>query len=186
MKQNVRETIIKATINLLTELNEAESITVRQIAEKAGVGLGLINYHFQTRDALINEAIGEMMFQATQSYLSAPLDNRADPAETLKLIFKTTSEIGSRYSLGRFVVQYAMLQGNMETSSMIVPILRQFFGMEKTEIEIRLMALSMVSTLQIAYIRSDTFRTYSGMDIHDEQQRNKIIDFIVDQFLTRE
>lgn len=186
MKQSVRDRIIQTTIELLNERGETESITVRQIAEKAGVGLGLINYHFQTRDSLLNEAIGEMMFRATQPYFSIPADHVEDAVETLKSIFKTTSDIGLRYSLGRFVVQYAMLQGDMEVPALIIPLLRQYYGTRKTELEIRVIALSMVSTLQIAYIRSDAFRLYAGVDIQNEQQRNTVIDLVINQFLTRE
>lgn len=49
-----RETIIRATIDLIREKGEEmEGITVREICKRADVGLGLVNYHFGNKDKLI-------------------------------------------------------------------------------------------------------------------------------------
>lgn len=49
-----KESIIRATIALIEEKGEdLEAITVREISKKAGVGLGLVNYHFGNKDKLI-------------------------------------------------------------------------------------------------------------------------------------
>lgn len=49
-----KEIIIQATIDLINEKGEQmDSITVREICQKANVGLGLINYHFENKDKLI-------------------------------------------------------------------------------------------------------------------------------------
>jgi AcrR family transcriptional regulator len=186
MKEDVREKIIAATIELLEEHNDAGLLTMRMIAEKAGVGLGLINYHFKTREALINDAIGQMMFHAVKPHLAIPSDTEGDPREAIRAIFMATSDIGMRYALGRFAVQYAMLQGNMEVPAMIVPLVRQFYGKRKDDLEIRLIAFSMVTVMQVAYIRSDAFRLYAGFDIQNEKMRNELIDRIIDQYLVPE
>ena len=48
MKTNsVKEKIIDATTELIGECLSIDSVTIRDIAAKAGVGVGLINYHFQ-------------------------------------------------------------------------------------------------------------------------------------------
>lgn len=49
-----KEIIIQATMELIHEKGEhMNEITVREIAKKANVGLGLINYHFENKDKLI-------------------------------------------------------------------------------------------------------------------------------------
>lgn len=49
-----KETIIQATIALIEENGEdIDNITVREISKRAGVGLGLVNYHFGNKDKLI-------------------------------------------------------------------------------------------------------------------------------------
>ena len=59
-EKQARNRIIKAAIELLDEHSDPARITVRQIAERAGVGTGLINYHFQTKDNLLQEAVSSV------------------------------------------------------------------------------------------------------------------------------
>ena len=49
-----KETLIQAATTLIEERGEhIEEITVREICKNAGVGLGLVNYHFGSKDKLI-------------------------------------------------------------------------------------------------------------------------------------
>lgn len=53
-----KEAIIQATIELIEENGEhLEEITVREISKRAGVGLGLVNYHFGNKDKLIGQCV---------------------------------------------------------------------------------------------------------------------------------
>ena len=59
-EQDVREKIIHAATELLGELSDVEKVTVRQIAERADVAIGSINYHFKSRDNLLGIAVGDI------------------------------------------------------------------------------------------------------------------------------
>lgn len=53
-----KEAIIQATIELIEKNSEhLEEITVREICKSAGVGLGLVNYHFGNKDRLIGQCV---------------------------------------------------------------------------------------------------------------------------------
>lgn len=55
---NNKEAIIQATIKLIEEKGEhLEEITVRDICKNAGVGLGLVNYHFGSKEKLIEMCV---------------------------------------------------------------------------------------------------------------------------------
>lgn len=53
-----KKAIMQATIELIEEKGEyIEEITVREICKRAGVGLGLVNYHFENKDKLIEQCV---------------------------------------------------------------------------------------------------------------------------------
>ncbi len=74
---DIKENIISVTTELIEESNgNIKDITARAIAEKAGVGLGLINYHFGSKDNLITicvqRVIGKIIagFNTEKEYAS--------------------------------------------------------------------------------------------------------------------
>ena len=55
---NVKNRIIEVTTELIEKHNgNIKDITARMIATKADVGLGLINYHFGSKEKLITECV---------------------------------------------------------------------------------------------------------------------------------
>ena len=72
---NVKNRIIEVTTELIEQHNgNIKDITARMIAAKAGVGLGLINYHFRSKEKLITECVQRIIgkvvtqFQMTKQY----------------------------------------------------------------------------------------------------------------------
>lgn len=57
-----KEAIMHSTIALINQRGEQlHTITVREICEKAGVGLGLVNYHFGNKAHLIEQCVERMV-----------------------------------------------------------------------------------------------------------------------------
>lgn len=64
-----KEAIIKAAIELIEENGEhLEEITVREICKRAGVGLGLVNYHFGNKDKLIELCVERMINRIVENF----------------------------------------------------------------------------------------------------------------------
>ena len=71
-----KDRIFQAAVDLLNEETNPDDITVRRIAERAGVGIGAVNYHFQSKDNLLNQAVGALM-QAEAQPLAGRTRRRA-------------------------------------------------------------------------------------------------------------
>ncbi len=57
-----KEAIIQATMELLQEKGERlQEITVREICKRANIGLGLLNYHFENKDKLLELCVERMV-----------------------------------------------------------------------------------------------------------------------------
>lgn len=183
---NAKDRIIKATMDILDEVGEPEKITIRQIAERANVGVGLINYHFQTKENLLYKAVSETM--SIMAVELQKLNNHKDeePVQRLKTMLKELCDFTLRYNkLSFMLASYDLLNGDMQTPLYLMPILREIYGETKDEIEIRLIALEIIATFQVAYIRSQSFQLYIGIDINDKAQRDKLIDTIINNIINK-
>ena len=180
-----KERILAATVALLNQVDDPDRITIRQIAERAGVGIGLINYHFRNRDNLLNEAVMSIVGDVAASWYDPAFHPEVDPETRLRNLLKESSRVVVQYpKFGRISIQYDLLQGEMLTPTLLLPLLREIFAAEKSETELRLIAFQVIIFTQVAFLRADRFRQFSGIDLFDEGQRNAALDLLLDNLLS--
>lgn len=102
-----KEAIIQATIKLINQKgDQLHAITMREICEKAGVGLGLINYHFGDKAHLITLCVERIVngivaqFQQIQNETAAlsPLE-KLDYLGNMTLTFLFEHDAISKISI---------------------------------------------------------------------------------------
>lgn len=185
--QEPRERILAAAAALLDETSDPQRITVRQIAERAGVGIGLINYHFQSKDNLLNEVVSGLMLAEAARWFAAAADSSLDAQTRLRRLLQETSRIGVQYPGHlQIMLTHEFQQPTFSVPLMIVPLLREIYGGRKTEMELRLIALQMVLPLQVAGLQPDALRLYAGVDLFDARQREDLIDTLIDNLIPQE
>ena len=185
--QEPRERILAAAAALLDETSDPQRITVRQIAERAGVGIGLINYHFQSKDNLLNEVVSGLMLAEAARWFAAAADSSLDAQTRLRRLLQETSRIGVQYPGHlQIMLTHEFHQPTFSVPLMIVPLLREIYGGRKTEMELRLIALQMVLPLQVAGLQPDALRLYAGVDLVDARQREDLIDTLIDNLIPQE
>ena len=69
-QQEVKQRILQAAIELIREVQAFEKVSMRKIAEQAGVAVSMVNYHYQTKENLINRAV--------QSYIGSVIAGSED------------------------------------------------------------------------------------------------------------
>jgi hypothetical protein len=58
----------------------------------------------------------------------------------------------------------------------ILPILREYFGESRTELECKVIAYQMITYMQVAFFRADAFQKYTGLNILNEPTWKELID----------
>jgi len=179
-----KERILQAATELLIEKQVSAQITTRQIAERAGVGIGLINYHYQSKDALLMEAYNRVFLAETLHWLDDRQAPQVDPLLRLKMMVQHTAEIALKnLAMAQVSLSYDLIKGRMETPTMLLPLLRQITAGKTDELSLRLMALALVSTLQAVMLRKEAFESYLGIDLEDPQQRQQMLDTLIEKIV---
>lgn len=183
-EQDARQSIIDAAKTILDEENDIDKITVRQIAERAGVGTGLINYHFKSKDNLLSIAIGDVMSKKVSEFQQGDLHNDLDPVGKLKALLKELYfAAGDNEKLIRFLLTREIIDGNMQTPLYLIPLLRDIFGTGKNDMQLRIIALQILSPIQVTALNCSAFLMYSGINLNDTEQRSRFVDALIDNLL---
>jgi AcrR family transcriptional regulator len=182
--QDARNRIIRAATEILNEVTNIDDITVRQIAERANVGTGLINYHFKTKANLLSIAVGDEMAKMAGGFNKPGNYPDLEPVPKIKAMLKELFSYGEQHKeYLKYMVTHSILNGDMQAQLFLIPILRKIFGDRKDEIHLRIIALQILLPLQVTALSPSAFHFYSGIDLFDEAQRNKFIDTLVDNLV---
>ncbi len=177
-----RERILTAVREMLEEGVDPESITVRKIAARAGVGIGTVSYHFHSKDRLVYEAVAGQM--SNLAGVMALGEGSGTARQRLRQFFLETAELALRYSaVFRAQMSYDIIHGDMSICYHITPLLKEHFNGAKTDLDIKLIALQLVSTLQAILLKMEAFQRYAGVDVRNAYQREEALDAILDSVL---
>lgn len=187
--ESTRQGIIDAAIQLIREHGDTAKVTVREICGRANVGAGLINYHFQTKERLIDlcvqKIIGHVIggFDALEQSLSLrPLEK---VRHLLKLNFKFFVENPgiSRVSILSDLTGGAAEDNSAQVHAVYFRLLRRLYGAEKPDAEISAIARAIVATVQVSFLRMRAIRDGEGLDLSDEAARDAFLDRVIDRIL---
>lgn len=179
-RAEAKNRLVQATIELLREFSNPAGVTVRQIATRADAGMGLINYYFGSRDALINEAIGVLISEKVAPYLNDTLSGAETPLERLIGLVFASAEVAAQYPhYAETALAYTLMHEKMDVPAMILPLLRGIVGDDRPELELRWMAYSLIVTTQAMFIHRQELQVFVGMNFNDPNDRRKAIETII-------
>lgn len=182
-KEETKKRIIEATSDLLDSVENPEDITIRQIAEEAGIGVGLINYHFASKEKLMNEVISIKM-QSMAGTLEKLEEYKGDPIKYLKGMLINMSDVAVKNrSLSKMSIEYDLLKGDFKICLYLLPILREIFKDNKSETNLQLIAFQIIVATQSVFLREEAFHMLTGINIEVKAERDCLIDSIVDNLI---
>lgn len=188
--KEIKEKIIHATIELIKEHGDTSKITVRDIASCAGVGVGLINYHFQTKDNLINlctlELIRhsiELLGTASQLTEMAPIDQMKSLGRGITAFMVMNPGV-SRISITMDLVSADPSDNSVQVVKMFYPIARKICGAGVSDQELSLLLHMLVSSIESAFLRKEVLKVTFGIDLDQAEQRDQFVDFCIDRLFS--
>ncbi len=178
-----KENIIQQTIALIQEANGAvEDITIRGIAQRAGVGVGLINHYFHSKDRLIEVCVQTIIGGVIRSFRPEILGSKS-PVEITTTVAKQVMDFLmdnreiSRVSILGDMKQPAAGDNTMKT---VAGFAARLSGGQMSQ-EHRLHAFMITAVLQCVFLRRETLKEL-GVDFYNKQQRDSFIDDLVERF----
>lgn len=184
-KSSVKESIIDATIELIGECVSIESVTIRDIAAKADVGVGLINYHFQTKENLINLCVQKIIGNIINNFDKLYQSLTMEPLDKLRFLTKQMCLfLVQNQGISRVSILSDLLNGNCsdntsQTVEAYLPVMREVCGYKKSDEELKLLTHILTATLQSTFLRRDVFMQSTEVDFYDTEQRELLIDRII-------
>ncbi|MGV8906076.1 MAG: TetR/AcrR family transcriptional regulator [Acetobacterium sp.] len=182
-KEETRKRILAVTAALLNATENPDEVTVRKISEMAGVSVGLINYHFISRENLLHEIVSQEMqsvagtFEMVNNYEDNPLKFLKE-----KLIHMSDMAMQNRM-FNKISLEHDMIKGDFEICLYLVPILKEIFGECKSETQLRLVAFQIIVATQSIFLRQEAFQKLTGINVEIKEERDDLINSIVDDII---
>ncbi|MBA4688159.1 MAG: TetR/AcrR family transcriptional regulator [Candidatus Galacturonibacter soehngenii] len=183
-EKDTRQLIIDTAKDLINETGNIEEITVRQIAKRAEVGIGLINYHFKSKDNLLSEAVGDVMSEMICKFTKEDSNSMIPPVVKLKALLKELySFAGRNEKLIHFILNREVVGGDFKTALYLISFLKEIFGENEEEMKLRIIALQILLPIQVTGLNEESFLMYSGIDLSNVEQRERFIDALINNLM---
>lgn len=178
---NVREHIVAVTTELIERQNgDTKNITARMIAEQAEIGLGLINYHFGSKDALITECVQRIIgnvvagFHMEQEFETDRERLTAWAASVFDFLFEHPAV--SRISILGDFQNYTENCNSVRTQRGFMRSLQQ----DGSDSEKSMLVFVLTAAMQTAFLGSKTVKRILGCDFTKPEDRAAYIKKLVD------
>ncbi len=185
--RDVKEVIIQVTTELIRENNgKVAKITSRKIAERAEVGLGLINYHFGSKEKLITICVQRiinhvvMCFSPDQKDYNER-DGRSDKERLADWAKQVYDFLFDNYAISSISILGDMQNYQAKSNSVYT---QKGFSMairnDIREENKRLLAFMLTSTMQVAFLSSSSSKEILGYNLTIKTERDRYVDALVE------
>jgi len=186
MDTGVKKRMLRAAGALLDE-KDIGSITSRDIARLAGVGLGSINYHFKSRDDLLMQA-AFARFEGVAEGFRRKDAVAADPkAELEQQMIDMLQLMLAMGDIGRFVLRRKLSSRTFTAERHMLKYIRQFYeGCTLSPLALKLKASQLSAVATMAFFNPEAFCRYTDIDLNLPEERELFIKTLISSVLNHQ
>lgn len=181
---DIKEKIINATTELIMESKgNSENITTRAIAEKTNIGIGLVNYHFQTKENLVEICIQRIIKNVISSFKR---DRASNVQQSGMTQLKNTAAAVADFIIENPEVSRISILGDNKnpkiddnTMNTVKGFSYSSGGSGAPEGRELIALFALTSTMQAMFLRKDICTEIFGFDIGDKCKRDIFISELI-------
>jgi AcrR family transcriptional regulator len=182
---DAKERIMNTVVELMMEQKDVSKISNRELAAMANVNSALINYYYQSKENLLNQAVSICMTKMAEHLLDDD-ETTEEPVQRLKNMLRSISVFAVNYRfLSEIAINGEMKSGNLNTVHAILPLLQEIF-VGKSDFELRLKALQVIIPMQVMLLNAAEYKKSINTDILNMENSLKLLDTLVDNIIYRE
>ncbi len=188
MASDIQDAIIHTVMDLLEDGIPVESVTIRDITSRLGISVSLVNYHFTSKDNLIKIVVQQVIDKAVAT-IPQLLDKVAEksPREKLASLLNWLGDywVGNA-ALARISILADLQDGHERDSTsqlfnFLLPLVRE--ALDSSESVAQIKTNIIIYTLQCNFLRAERMKNRGGFDFYQKNQREKIINELLDTVL---
>jgi AcrR family transcriptional regulator len=187
-ENDAKERLINVTIKMICEGKKPSEITVKDITERAELGNGMVNYHFQSKDNLIRLAVKKVINCATNKLGDKiKIKENMSPIERLTFILK---EVINFIADNSEISKIAILD-DLENSQMTAHLLsceesynqclKELYGDDMHRLWIKNYLIA--GYINYIFLKAENIKKEMGFDFYDKEQREKAIENLVQELV---
>ncbi len=184
--EDIKDRVIAATTELIIAgSGTVDEITTRAIAERAQVGVGLVNYHFQTKENLIELCVQRIISNVIAEF-KPPEKENLSCIERLQAVAKAVADfLAENPSVSRISIlgDYNRPQASDNTMRAAQGFMNSLQGTDLSESTQKILMFELVSILQAAFLRRDLSKELWGYDFNCKPERDRFIDLAVKRLM---
>ena len=168
--------MIEVTTGLIEAFDgDTKKITARMIAEKAGVALGLVNYHFGSKENLITICVQRVIGKAiVGASVQKPYDTEIERMTAWAIyVFDFLFEypaIARLSTLGEFQSYDTEKNPAYLQRGFLFALTKNIAGQDKP-----MASFILTAAMQAAFLRSDTVKELFGHDLAEKEGRDAYV-----------
>ncbi|NLM19412.1 MAG: TetR/AcrR family transcriptional regulator [Clostridiaceae bacterium] len=170
----IKEKIIETTILLIkTSDGLVENITIREIAQKADVAVGLINYHFGSKNRLIEICVQRIISQVMKTFSGIENSEKNQPAshqnksDMTSFITSVFTFLLNNPEISKISMLADLTQPNAESNSSVSykAIFKALPATEQENVR-KLKAFMLLASIQSAFLNRQIIDQLLGFNLY--------------------